>query len=195
MRTFVGDDEFVQPKRNETAPRSECRFTFKNALTQPRLLEMDVKPAFRNPGISKTRRTMSRGNCTRWRLFGQVDKFRLADLHVSHLSSEGRGVPGTLGRACKSSRSGCSTRKVCLSASVPALGRTRHPFAVSGSEEPSQKIEFVFSASPETIRREPREDYLLHSVGKMRNLAVCALFILLISAVFMLPQSCILPQA
>jgi hypothetical protein len=42
MRTFVGDDEFVQPKRNETAPRSECRFTFKNALTQPRLLEMDV---------------------------------------------------------------------------------------------------------------------------------------------------------
>jgi hypothetical protein len=25
MRTLVGDDEFVQPKRNETAPRSECR--------------------------------------------------------------------------------------------------------------------------------------------------------------------------
>ena len=40
MRTFVDDDEFVQPKRNETAPRSECRHTFKNALTQPRLLEM-----------------------------------------------------------------------------------------------------------------------------------------------------------
>ena len=47
MRTFVGDDEFVQPKRKETAPRSDCRFTFKNALTQPRLLEMDVKPANR----------------------------------------------------------------------------------------------------------------------------------------------------
>jgi len=45
MRTFVGDDEFVQPKRDETAPRSECRFTFKNALTQPELLEMAVKPA------------------------------------------------------------------------------------------------------------------------------------------------------
>jgi len=40
MRTFVGDDEFVQPKRNETALRSECRPTLKNALTQPRLLEM-----------------------------------------------------------------------------------------------------------------------------------------------------------
>ena len=35
------------------------------------------------------------------------------------------------------------------------LCRTGHPFAVSGSEEPSQMIEFVFSASPETIRREP----------------------------------------
>ena len=47
MRTFVGDDEFVQPKRNETAPRSECRPTLKNALTQPRLLEMDEKSALR----------------------------------------------------------------------------------------------------------------------------------------------------
>jgi hypothetical protein len=28
----------------------------------------------------------------------------------SHLSSEGRGVPGTLGRACNSTVSGCSTR-------------------------------------------------------------------------------------
>lgn len=35
--------------------------------------------------------------------------------------------------------------------------RTGHPFAASGPEEPSQKIELVFSASPETIRREPRE--------------------------------------
>src|SRR6266436_3583144 len=58
---------------------------------------------------------------------------------------------------------------VCLSASVPALGRTRHPFAVSGLEGPSQKIEFVFSASPETIRREPRECDLLRSVGKMQE--------------------------
>ena len=35
---------------------------------------------------------------------------RIADFHVSHLSSEGTGVPGTLGRACKSTVSGCSTR-------------------------------------------------------------------------------------
>jgi hypothetical protein len=31
-------------------------------------------------------------------------------------------------------------RTVCLSASAPALGRTRHPFAVSDSEEPSQNV-------------------------------------------------------
>src|ERR1700756_4513300 len=89
-----------------------------------------------------------------------------------------------------------SMRTVCLSASVPALGRTRHPFAVSDSEEPSQKIEFVYSASPETIRREPRECDLLRSVGNMQDLAVCVfLFILFISTAFMLPQSCVLPQA
>ena len=47
MRTFVGDDELVQPKRNETALRSECRPTLKNALTQPRLVEMDEESASR----------------------------------------------------------------------------------------------------------------------------------------------------
>src|ERR1039458_1833613 len=54
------------------------------------------------------------------------------------------------------------------------LRRTRHLFAVSGPVGPSQKIEFVFSASPETIRREPRECDLLRSVGQLRDLAVCA---------------------
>ena len=55
MRTLVGDDEFVQPKRNETAPWSECRLTFKNTLTQPRLLEMDVKPAHRRSAFQYVR--------------------------------------------------------------------------------------------------------------------------------------------
>ena len=59
---------------------------------------------------------------------------------------------------------------------VPAiLRRTGHPFTVSGPEGPSQKIEFVFSASPETFRREPREHLLLRSVGKQQDLAACAL--------------------
>jgi hypothetical protein len=101
---------------------------------------------------------------------------RIADIHVSHLSSGGTGVPGTLARACKSCYPGWSVRKICLSASVPALGRTRHPFAVSDPEEPSQKIEFVFSASPETIRREPWEGDLLRSVGNRQDLAVCAFY-------------------
>jgi hypothetical protein len=43
--------------------------------------------------------------------------------------------------------------------------RTRHLFAASGSREPSPKIEFVFSASPETIRGEPLEFELLRTVG------------------------------
>src|SRR5258708_39807974 len=47
MRTFVGDDEFVQPKRNQTAPRSPRRRARKNRLTTPTLLEMDEKSAFR----------------------------------------------------------------------------------------------------------------------------------------------------
>jgi len=54
------------------------------------------------------------------------------------------------------------------------LRRTRHLFAVSDPVGPSQKIEFVFSASPETIRREPLEFDLLRSVGNLRDLAVCA---------------------
>ena len=70
MRTFVGDDEFVQPKRNETAPRSECRLTFKNTLTQPRLLEMDVKPAIGNSEIAKPGFAVKLPRC---RLLAQVD--------------------------------------------------------------------------------------------------------------------------
>jgi hypothetical protein len=74
---------------------------------------------------------------------------------------------------------------------VPALRRTGHPFAVSGSWEPSQKIELVFSASPKTIRREPREADLLRSVGNRQDLAVCASMILFLSwwTVFRLPGS------
>jgi hypothetical protein len=52
--------------------------------------------------------------------------------------------------------------------------KTGHPFAVSSSEELSPKIECVFSASLETIRREPRESELLRSVGYRRDLAACA---------------------
>jgi len=33
----------------------------------------------------------------------------------------------------------------------------------------------VFSASPETVRRKPREVHLLRSVGQWQDLAVCSL--------------------
>jgi hypothetical protein len=46
---------------------------------------------------------------------------------------------------------------------------------LSRARRPSQKIEFVFSASPETIRREPLEFDLLRSVGNLQDLAACAL--------------------
>src|SRR2546430_2320439 len=58
---------------------------------------------------------------------------------------------------------------VCLSAVVSCLRRTGHPFTISGPCGPSQKIECVFSASPETIRREPREFDLRRSVGNCRT--------------------------
>jgi hypothetical protein len=54
-------------------------------------------------------------------------------------------------------RSGAAAATYASQRRVPALCRTGHPFAASGSLEPSQKIEFGFSASPETIRGEPRE--------------------------------------
>src|SRR5258708_30586267 len=47
--------------------------------------------------------------------------------------------------------------------------------SLSWARRPSQKIECVFSASPETVRREPREFHLRCSVGQRRDLAVCAL--------------------
>ncbi len=99
---------------------------------------------------------------------------RFADFHVVICQVKARVSRARSGERANQQFQDVLRATVCLSASVPALGRTRHPFAVSGSEEPSPKIEFVFSASPETIRREPREGDLLRSVGNMQDLAVCA---------------------
>jgi hypothetical protein len=43
---------------------------------------------------------------------------------------------------------------------VPAVRRTGHPFAASSFCELAQKIEFVFTASLETIRRGPSRKFL-----------------------------------
>jgi hypothetical protein len=81
---------------------------------------------------------------------------RVADLHVSRLS---RGNTVLLTRVFEE-RAKRFMQKPQL-AYVPlgrgsCFRRTGHPFAASGGE-PSQMIEFVFAASPETIRREPQE--------------------------------------
>jgi hypothetical protein len=62
-------------------------------------------------------------------------------------------------------------------------------------QEASQKIELVFSASPETNYREPRECDLLRSARHLRDLAVCALVVLIYgAAASKLPRPCVLPQ-
>ena len=59
----------------------------------------------------------------------------------------------------------------------PCLRRTGHPFAASGRRGPSQKIELVFSASPETVSGEPKESLdFRRSLGQGRDLAACALY-------------------
>ena len=110
----------------------------------------------------------------RYAVRAQGSKVRFADIHVVICQVKARVSRARSGERANQQFQDVLRATVCLSASVPALGRTRHPFAVSGSEEPSPKIEFVFSASPETIRREPRECDLFRSVGNMQDLAVCA---------------------
>ena len=41
----------------------------------------------------------------------------------------------------------------------PCVRRTGHPLAASGPRGPSQKIELVFTASPETVSGEPEESF------------------------------------
>ena len=76
---------------------------------------------------------MAGNYCPTRPLLARVDCFRIADVHVSHLSREkiilltrayeerAKLIPAEL-----------SARNVCLSAVVPALCRTGHPLAVSG---------------------------------------------------------------
>jgi hypothetical protein len=81
----------------------------------------------------------------------------ITGIHVSLCQQKSASLPFALWRARCWSDQELPLRTFASRRVVPALSRTGHPFAASGSEEPSQKIEFVFSASPETIRREPRE--------------------------------------
>src|ERR1700758_5338729 len=94
---------------------------------------------------------------------------RIADIHVSLCQGEKDSPEARFG--------GARTVGPCQNpqlAPVPlgdgsCLRRTGHPFTVSDPCGPSQKIECVFPASPETIRREPREFDLRRSVGNRRT--------------------------
>ncbi len=96
----------------------------------------------------------------------------MADLHVSHLSSGGTGVPGT-GEVQIIAFRMFNARGMPLGIGS-CTRQNQTSICCLRPEEPSQKMEFVFSASPETIRREPREGDLLRSVGYRQDLAVCA---------------------
>ena len=65
---------------------------------------------------------------------------------------------------------------MCLSAMIPAFAEPDIHSLSQALSEPSQKIEYVFAASPETIRREPQECNLRRSVGNLQDLAACTLW-------------------
>jgi hypothetical protein len=124
-------------------------------------------------------------NCVSWYLSGETSHNRTSrerDVHSPsgrHLCKSLSREKTTLLTRATEERANANIFRTHSSERVPlgvgsCLRRTRHLFAVSGPVGPSQKIEFVFSASPETIRREPRECDLLRSVGQLRDLAVCA---------------------
>ena len=89
---------------------------------------------------------------------------------------EEKDSPSALGGARRTKDSTVSQCAVCLSArflryAEPSIHLL--PRATAGPQL-SQKIEFVFSASPETSGREPRELALRRPAVKVRDLADCA---------------------
>src|SRR5436190_10358969 len=121
--------------------------------------------------------THGRSTRTAHTLYPRVPKtawFSLTDIHVSLLSRKNTGAQA---RSGERALFGCGTAQLafCLSAVVPAFAEP-DIHSLSRARRPSQKIECVFSASPETVRREPREFHLRCSVGQWRDLAVCALY-------------------
>jgi hypothetical protein len=102
-----------------------------------------------------------------WRIVGSREGFpkfylcsgRVTGIHVRQVIVNGKAQVFlfALWRARCESDQNRLLRTFASRLMVSALGRTGHPFAVSSSEEPSQMIEFVFSANPETNRRASTE--------------------------------------
>jgi hypothetical protein len=121
-------------------------------------------------------RNLLRGTHSAYNAFhspGGLRHFLLSDIHVSLCQVKNALLPGALPRA--RTNVGNHLSSDCLSAwSLPAQNQTS--IRCLGSQGPSQKIEFVFSASPETVRGEPQEGDDLHrSLGQEQDLAVCVL--------------------
>ena len=91
-------------------------------------------------------------------------------IHVSPLSRENTALRAR--RECAHFHCARSPRLAAMPLGGGSCSRrTNHPLVASGSEEPSHKIELVFSASAETV--EPQESELRRSIGRRRDLAAC----------------------
>lgn len=80
----------------------------------------------------------------------------ITEIHVSLRQVKSIVVLGSLGRARDVMFSRTHDSHLCLTAVVPAFAEP-DIHSLSRVQGPSRKIESVFSASPETIRREPLE--------------------------------------
>jgi predicted DNA-binding transcriptional regulator YafY len=97
-----------------------------------------------------------------------ADTFRVADLHVSRRQEKTEFSRRALQRSAQE-RINQIPARTCHAAVVPAFRRTGHPFAVSGPCGPSQMIECVFAASPETIRSEASGNFVSIAQSRIRN--------------------------
>jgi hypothetical protein len=84
------------------------------------------------------------------------DRRRMTGIHVSLCQAKSTDFLGRSGERAQRRLQNVQLAYLPLGR-CSCSRRTGHPFAVSGSKEPSQKIEFVFPASPEPNRREPLE--------------------------------------
>jgi hypothetical protein len=88
-----------------------------------------------------------------------------ADIHVSLLSRENRSLLTRVSEERARTMISRNPARICASRpAVPAFAEPDIHLLSRAPKEPSQKIEYVFAASPETIRGSLRSD-LLCSVG------------------------------
>src|ERR1700680_3396891 len=85
------------------------------------------------------------------------------------LCQEGKSSPDALRRSAHKSLFKFFGSRLCLSAIVLAICRTRHPFAVLATIATHRRLSYGSPASLETIRWEYREPKLRHPVGNSKT--------------------------